>query len=673
MKKLLLLTIIPLFLLFLIFHDKGNILIKPYLSSYLEEQLENNMSLKIETLHIDYGQIKATAIINTISRIKIEGKLSLLNKNLDIKYNLTSKGFKNKNISFKGNIDINGEAKGQFDNIAVHGQGYAFSSKVKYTFSLKNKKIHTLKIDMDKANIEDLLIVMALPSYAQGKIDIHLAIPQLENNISKGSINVNLYQTFLNKNIFQKEFNLTLPPKTKLTATILSNFNNNLLSLNGKIKSNLGDLSFQDAQYHLKEQTLKSDYEIQIKELKDFHPIMKQKFYGAFALKGFVKYKEKKVILLGGQSKSLGGFLQISLKDNQFSANLQNIYLEKLLYLLGEKPYGIGLCSINVDIKNLKKMQGRFKLNVPKIETVNSTINKEFDFNLTNTVSINFQSEGKIISNTLYMKTKLLSNIVNIQSSDLKYHLRNNALQGSYKLSIPDLREIKPFIERPLIGKLDCQGTIKKDTNLLITGNTNNLGGVIDFKLKNNNLSAKINNTSVLKLMQMIQYPQTFNANIFGDIHYNIKTKQGKINTQLKQAKLLSNEITRLVKSLQGVDLTKERYNHSTFVAEINNKEVDFNFTAKSKTTQLSLNDAHLNLNNQTIHTDCNLIIQDKDISGTIKGDIHNPKLNVNTSNFIKNEIINVVSEQLDDKTLQEFGIGKDEKAMIKDIFDSFF
>jgi hypothetical protein len=32
-----------------------------------------------------------------------------------------------------------------------------------------------------------------------------------------------------------------------------------------------------------------------------------------------------------------------------------------------------------------------------------------------------------------------------------------------------------------------------------------------------------------------------------------------------------------------------------------------------------------------------------------------------------------MVSEQLDDKTLQEFGIGKDEKAIIKDMFDSFF
>ena len=673
MKKLLLILILPLLLVFLIFHDKGNTLIKPYLSIYLEKQLkENNITLKIETLHIDYGHIKATAIINQITQINIDGHCSIFDKYLNINYKLLSKGFKSKNISFKGNIDIKGRAKGQFDNIDVDGEGRAFTSDVVYTFNLKKRKVHALKVDMDRANIEELLVVMALPAYATGTTDIHLTIPLLDGNISTGEVNINLYQALLNEQLLSKEFDITIPPHTKLTAKVHSKFSNDVLLLNGYIESNLANLSFKNAHYHLQQKELKSDYDLKIKELKYLQPVIKQKLYGSLALKGVMEYKDKN-LTLESESKSLGGLVQILLKENQFFANFKNIHLEKFLYLLGKKPYGRGVFTANVEIDNLTTMQGRFKLNSKNIQTINSTIKQEFDIDLQEPLNINIKSKGKIISNTLYSKNELLTDIMSIHSNNLEYHLRNNHFKGDYTLSIPKLHRLKPFIQRPLKGKLECQGEIKKDKTLLLTGKTNNLGGIIDFTLKNDNLSVDINNTSVLKLMQMIQYPQTFNAKIFGDIQYNLTDKQGTIHTQLKQAQLLPNEITRMVKEGRGIDLTKERYNHSTFIAQIHNKEVDFNFTAKSKTTSLSLNDAHLNLNKETIHTDCTLIIDNKDVSGTIKGNIHNPELKVNSSNFIKNEIMNVVSEQLDDKTLEEFGIGKKEKAMIKNLFDSFF
>jgi hypothetical protein len=672
MKKILLLLTIPLFLLFLIFHDKGNEFLQPYLSSYLENKTDNNMSIEIKKLQIDYGKIKATALINKITRIKIDGEFSVLEKNLNIDYKLLAKGFKNKNISFKGDIDVNGTAKGHFYNMDIEGKGTAFTSNVSYTFNLKNKKINALKVDMDKANIEELLMVMGQSAYAKGKTDIHLSLPLLEGNISKGVVNINLYETLLNEKLLQEEFDLIVPLKTKITAKIHSKFNNNLLKLQGDIESNLANISFQNAKYNLKLQELQSDYELNIKELKKFQPIMKEKFYGSLALKGEMEYKNKK-ITLEGQSKSLGGLIQVSLKKNQFFANLQNIYLEKLLYLLGEKPYGKGIFTANINLNNLKPMQGTFKLNSNHIEAIDSTIKKEFNIIIEENINLNIQSKGKIVSDIVYMESKLLTDIVNIQSKNLQYHLKKSEFKGSYNMTIPDLKRMKPFIERPLEGRLDCQGEIQKDKNLLITGKTNNLGGAITFKLKNDDLYAEINNTSVLKLMKMIQYPKTFNANIFGNINYNLKNKKGKVDTQLKQAQLLPNEITKRVKKLRGVDLTKERYSHSTFVAQINNKEVDFNFTAKSKTSELSLNNAHLNLNQETIHTHCTLIIQDKDISGTIKGSIHDPELKVHTSNFIKNEIMNVISEQLDDKTLQEFGIGKEEKKMFKNMFNNFF
>ena len=456
----------------LFFNDKGNEIIAPYLSSYLSDKTARN--IEIQELKVDMGHIEATALIDEINQLKTDGEFSLSTKMVDLNYRLLSKNFPLKEFNLQGDIDVNGTEKGSIENMKIDGSGDAFKFDVAYDFILNKQKIYDLKLNIDKAEVERLLTIIKEPSYAKGRADILIQTPVVEKKISKGTMDIKLYETLLDEKILNKRFKTNIPPNTQLTA---------------------------EGRYNLKDKRLHSIYQIKTKEPKSNYPL---------AIDGDMEYHNKK---------------------------------------------------------------------------------------------------------------------------------------------------------------------------LIIDGNSSSLGGEINFTLIDNNLKAELKDVSVTKLMTMLNYYKIFKGRLFGDINYNIKDKIGDINTQLKQAQLLPNKFTEIVKMVRGINLAKERYNDSRFVAKINRQNIDFDFHAKSKTTDILLHKAHLNQNRKTIDAKYTLVIDNRDISGTIKGDIHNPNITIDASKFIKKEISNTMErfgigedeKKMLNETMEDIGIGKEEKDMIKGIFKGFF
>lgn len=666
---LLIIVIITTSLSLLLFHDKGNALLKPYLSSYLSHQVKKDIN--IQKLTIDIGHLEATAIIEETSQLTTEGEFSLLTQTVKLNYHLISKNFTSKELHLQGDIDVNGTAKGSMESMKIEGKGDAFKFNLAYNFILDKQKIHALKLNIDKAEVEKILTIMEQPSYAKGRADILVHIPIVEKKISKGTVDIKLYETLLNENILHQAFDLTLPSNTKLTAKIHSQLNSNILKLQGNIKSNLGTLSFKDANYSLKDKKLQSDYQIKTQEPTHHYPL---------AFNGKIEYHNKKLILKG-ESSSLGGVTQLFVEGNHLKATFRDIHMEKLLQLIGEKSYIRGFIHANVELNDIKMKKGRFTIKSKNLKTVNALIKKAFDITLTQPLGLKLEAEGEIDKEKISMKTKLLSKMFNLTSHKLQYHLKTASLEAPYSLNIPELKAFKSLIQHPLSGQIKIRGEIKKDTILRIKGITNSLGGEVNFNLRDDDFRANLKSVSVIRVMKMLNYPESFKGKLFGDINYHLKNKKGNINTQLKQAQLLPNEMTNIIKNLRGVDLTKERYNQSLLVAKIDNKNLYFDFHAKSKTTKISLNNAKLNQEKNTIHAQYTLVIESKDISGEIKGDIYNPKITIDSSKFVQKEIENKMKEfgireedkQMIKDTMKKIGIGKEEKEMIQNIFNGFF
>ena len=671
MKKLLFLVILILIssLLFLIFHDKGNEYLKPYLATYLESQLENNMSVSVEHLKIDQNHVELIALLNKITQVDAKGKLSILNQKLDIDYNIKSN-------SFNSDIDINGNVKGSFDNMDIMGKGDAFKSNINYTLNLENELLNNIKIKILKADITQFLLLAGQPNYATGKVDIDINIPSFEENQTKGSANILLYKTQLNEKVLNKAFNINIPKKTTLRGTIHSQINQKQIHFNLDTTSTLSTVKLNNAIYDIDSNRFTSNYLVTVPKLSRLSFLTQQQLHGALKATGSMEFKNK-TFNLNALTKSLGGTTKVSLKGNKLNVTINHNKIEKLLHLLGEKSYAKGDISGELKISSLKNLTGTFNVSTKNAKTIHKTLKKEFTLDLGKSIAFQMKSRGEIKANIAHVQTTLDSELFSLNSNDMIYDLKHSLLTSSYLLSVPKLSRLNAVAGKNLRGKLSIKGDIRVDKVLHITGNSQDLGGAINFQLQDKQLNTKIKDVSVQKLMYMLDYPQIFKATLVGDFNYDLTRSKGLLNSKLNQAQLLPNTLTRLIKQIRGVDLSKERYNETTFIAKLNKEKININFDAKSKNVTMSINNGQINKASNYINANYKVRIENKDIAGKIKGNISKPHITVDSSQFIKDSIMDAIQEhigndKIDDK-LKDLGIGKKETETIKNILGDFF
>ena len=309
MKKFfVLLVIIIVSIFFFVLSDRGAELLKPYISTYIENQFEENITVEIAKLRIDINEVNLTAILNHKINIKAQAKISLFEKDI----------------------------------------------------------INNIQIDLPKADIKELLDISHQPSYAKGKADIHIETPTLKNWKREAKSDIKLYDTLLNEKVLKKELNINIPANTKIKGIIDIEKDRNILTANGKLKSNLANLSFDLAKYNYKTHKLDSDYYLKIGDLTQFKSIIKHKFYGELEVNGDI-HKDKTIIVTG-RTKSLDGIVDFKLIDNHIKADIFDISLQKLMRVF-KYPQIFNAKVVGTLNYNLKKENGivDVKLNDTKL------------------------------------------------------------------------------------------------------------------------------------------------------------------------------------------------------------------------------------------------------------------------------------------------------------------
>lgn len=673
MKKLALLLILLISLVsFLVFHDKGNELIRPLVSTYLECKTENNSSIEVTHLKVDYKYMEINALVNTNSLFKAQGDYDLLEQTLDFNYSVETQGFENETISFKEKIDINGTAKGAFDSIHLKGKGETLESTIDYSLILENENTKEIHVKIKEADITTLLQLTVQPNYAKGKVDINIDIPLLSKRQTKGSANIQLKSVELNSKTFNQNFKLNLPKHTKLNSDLNLSLTSELIQLNGTLQSNLADLRLFNTTINPKTKVLNAKYQLIIPELSKLNSLTKQDLQGKMAIQGEMKTTTKSYSL-EGKTKSLGGELDFILTPQKVSSNLEQVRLEKLLYLLNQKNYASGTLIGEIDLDLSKELTGNFNFSSKKAQTNHQTLKQELDINFGKNIPFVFTTLGTINQGVVKVQSSLNSDILNYHSNDIAYSLKNQNLNSTYTLNISNIAKLKTLLGKTLRGSVDIRGQLNHDKTLYLTGLTKSLGGEVNFELNNELLTSQLNNIPVSKLMYLLDYPNVFKANLIGSLNYNLASKQGTFNSQLNQAQLIANNLTELIKQVRGIDLTKERYNESHFNAKINQELVDIDFQAKSNKVLFQIPSGVINTNNNQINADYTININNKDLSGKIKGHISKPNITVDSSQFIKNEVKEIIKQNVDDKTIKDLGIGEEEKKVIKNLLGDLF
>jgi len=664
MKKIIFILILILFfaLSFLIFHDKGNEYLKPYVATYLETKLEQNISVKVEHLKIDFDYVEFEAVVNDLTKVKAQGDVELLSQTLDIDYTLKSDGFK----TFNNKVDINGTVVGTFTNLQVQGEGETLKSHINYALNIKDDVINNIKVNINNADIASLLEVVAQASYAEGKVDIDINIPTLKKMDTKGNAKIVLHSTILNEKVFKKELKIDLPKNTIVTANINSKISTDAFELEGDIKSNLASVKLSKTTYTLKSKELLSNYLLTVPKLSKLMFLTKQKLNGKLNVEGKLIVK-KGALNLQGNSKSLAGTTDFNFNGKKLNLDMQDVDIAKLLYVVGEKPYATGKLVANVKLSDLKNLTGTFKVKTKEAKTLNHTLKKALNLDFGKAIAFSLNSEGNIAANLVSLQSKLTSEIFNYRSDDMKYKLKDATLSSTYLLDIPKLSKLNSIAGKALKGSLAINGEMNYNKTLQMTGLSKSLGGEIDFKLLNQKISANIKNVPVEKLMHLLSYPQVFKALLVGNFKYDLATQQGTFTSKLNKAQLLSNQLTKLVKQIRGIDLTKERYNESSFNAIFNKNIIDINFKAKSKKVLLELPTGQIDKANNTINARYQISIENADIAGKIKGNISKPKITIDSSKYLQDKVIDIIKKNIPEETLKELGLENVESDAIKD------
>ena len=678
MKKILLILLVLIIpFSFILFHDKGNEYLKPYIATYLKSKLEQNMEIEVQHLKIDFNYVELDAILNDLTKVKAFGNVSLFARTLDIDYTLKSDGFK----TFNNKVDINGTVLGSFNNLQIQGEGETLKSHIDYALNLKNDVIHNIKININKADIASLLELTAQAPYAKGKVDIDIDIPTLKDINTKGKAKIVLHETTLNEKIFKTKLEVDLPEKTVITANIDAKVSADIFKLEGNINSNLASIKLSNTIYNLKNKELLTDYTLIVPKLSKLIFLTQKKLNGTLNVQGKLIAK-KDAFNLQGNSKSLEGDINFNYNGKKLDAQLHAVQLAKVLELIGENPYARGKLIGHIKLDDIKKLKGNFELKTLNAQTINKTLKKEFEVDFRKTIPFTFNTKGDIATGTVKLDYSLDSKIFQYNSMNASYELKNKKLLSTYKLNIPKLSELTPIVGKKLQGKLTFNGTVNYDKTLFITGKSKDLGGEIDFNLVSNKLKAKINSISVEKLMYVLNYPQIFKALLIGDFNYNLATRQGTFTSKLNQAQLLSNQLTVLIKQLRGIDLTKERYNETSFNAILNKNIIDINFKAKSKKVLLEIPTGRINKLKNTINSKYIVNIENKDIAGKIQGNISKPNITIESSDFLKDKVIDVIKSNISEETLKDLGLDKikldnikpeDIKDTVKNLLGDFF
>ncbi len=621
-------------LLFVAFTATGNDMLLPYINSYLRDNIP---AAKVEVLKLRLkpSSVGILAKVNDSIDIKAKGKFDILSQDFNVNYIVDTHEIKTPTITIKEHINIKGNAQGSPEAIKINGKGLAFESNIVYALSLIENVPQDIKVHIEKANIQNLLVVAGQKPYAKGLLTLHAIMPKLDPDNPQGDAKLIISHGILNSKLIKDDFNISIAKNTKYSAGFRASAKEENIAITGKILSDLANLTLNNGIYNLKNSNLSSDYIVDISDLKKLKSITEADLKGKFKVAGKVMVKDT-IPEVTGTSESFGGKTTFAYKGDTLNAKLSKIETATLLHKLGQPNYIGGNTNANIKLSSIKNLNGTFNAQV--VGAVNTKIvKKEFDTDLGKKFYINSGVKGDIKEQKVFTHLILKTTMANIKATNAIYDIKKQSFSSNYLIDIPDMGKLQPISGKQFKGDMQINGNIKKDKNLIVSGHGKEFGGSIDFKLLNDDFKADVQGATVSKVMHMLDYPQVLEALSKAKVNYNIATGKGDMVATLDNAQILPNQLTKLLKEYGDIDLTSQKYNNSKFLAKITKNLINFSLDARNKNNYFVIKKGALDKITGAINATVDMKIQGKDLKATVRGTVDNPKVSLDASEYLKN------------------------------------
>ncbi|AXX95777.1 hypothetical protein [Arcobacter ellisii] len=633
----------------ILFTKYGNSIISSYIESKVNNEQEK-VKLKVNNFILTLKTIDFNAVINDDSYINISGDLSIFKKSVDLKYDIKIENLSTlKNLihqDLKGKFYTNGIFKGNKQEAIIQGFSNLASSQTKYYINLNKFEINNIQLDLKEAKIEELLSLINKPEYLKGTLNINANIKNIDINNLDGIFVANMTKGILNNDVINKEFNQTLSSPINFQGDINASLLGNKAEVKSELLTSIADIFLDKTIIDLNNKNFFSDYKIDVKNLNRLEGVLGRKLNAEFSNIGKVSM-ENSLISINGNSNIFESTTNYKLELKDFVAQnvdfkIENAKIEKLLHMLNEPVYLIGDFNVKGQIKDssLDKLNGLIVSKISNAKIINEVVNAVYKQELTDVITFDSTINTSLVPNQAISKVEVLSNIGKLNLEKAIYNLSDKSFNSDYVLNILALEKIKGLTKSDLRGELDLKGEVKSlDKNLFLTGNSNIVGGTLNFNLKNDIFNLKLDNANMKDLLYKMNKPEIFDSKANFDLQYDLAIKKGKLNANLLNGHFLPNDYSNIISQLAKFDLTKEIYETVKIESNINEKQFVSNLNMQSKNTQIQADDAFLDFDKNLIDAKLNTKIKDNNFVITLKGDMKKPNIGLDTKELLKNEV----------------------------------
>ena len=816
----------------------SNAVVKPIVNSALKSKIKEPQ-VEITKLDSNFGFINVEAAADNGLKAKAKGDINYFKQDFNLNYTLLANSLKVKEKRLPVKMNINGQASGKPNNLSVNGKGKAFNSDINYNFIVKNRKPQMIEAKIDRANIEQMLLLGGIEPYIDGFADVNINMPSLNIHNPKGKGEIIVRDGQFNRHLIAKKFNIVLPRDEKFKAhiktkviknriigagvikstsaklkvsklislldfsvlkgnfdlnipklsrlnqiakqrlrgsanvngqfylnskknikqvnvysssfggkatvkysgdsvdillnrvsipkifwtlsmpkylisgdvngkinvpnlkTLEGNFNlgssgrlnpkilkiklpkyNYKMHINGKLangtvyakkawlKSGFATIYLSKTEFSLLTQALTANFTADIKNIAILNKITGQNLRGPFKMSGHID-KMKNRINFNGNSKSLGGNLNIKYSGKSLKAKFNKVSLPKLLYMVSQRAFlKSGFVNGVVNVNSISPLNGAFAI-ASKGWVDNLLVKTVYNINLGSNFkyALNIK-DGVIRKGVIYAKPNLNTTMGSLVFSEFVFNSNSSSMKGKYSLKIEDLNKLYPITKRELKGKFYTKGNISlTNGNLIVSGNADELGGTINYILHNNNLTIDIAGVSVVQATRMLVMDDFLDGIAKAQVIYNTKSKSGRFNIDLNDARFLNSQLVVLLKQFAHFDLSKEIFSNANINGTINDNIIVFNVKTHSNRTKININDGKIDTKAQTINAKVHFNYNNNDYQFKVTGDLKHPHLKLVFGGYIKEKIKQKVLEKVFGKAkMDKNGTVGDAKNKIKEV-----
>lgn len=321
------------------------------------------------------------------------------------------------------------------------------------------------------------------------------------------------------------------------------------------------------------------------------------------------------------------------IKDIKFS--IKRAKSEKILLFLDEEP----LIKSFIDINGTFSTFGKYtKIGQTKLYLHKTTIPiMENNLTLTSTMLIDF-------NNTIYRYRGIIdSDIASVNIKSGLYHEGKKRVTFNYNLLIKQLGYFNNFLDKNIQDNININGEFlykQNNNSFKIDGNSNKFGGDIKFQYEKNSLTIKLQDVSLVKIVNFFDYQSLFDTDIYGNISFNIKEKITLINLRLNRLHFFHNDFSKSIEKELSVDIVEIAFNQNRFYGGY--KDSILHTTLKiddGKRNHIFLTNSSFNMINKKIYSKFEMILNGKEVFGQINGTLDNPQFDVDRDKYIEYKI----------------------------------